>query len=79
MIFPLEFLLNLLRAGSIRTHESQQPLLQVGRGAEDKRKQHRCYTREIGNKSLLKYIFIFLASTDPVLCINIKKESVLVF
>lgn len=30
MVFPLEFLLDLLRAGTIWTHESQQPLLQVG-------------------------------------------------
>lgn len=37
MIFPLELLLDLLRVGTIRTHKSQQPLLQVGRGAETKR------------------------------------------
>lgn len=36
VIFPLELLLDLLRVGTIRTHESQQPLLQVGGGAETK-------------------------------------------
>lgn len=34
MVFPLELLLDLLRAGAIWTHESQQPLLQVGWRAE---------------------------------------------
>lgn len=37
VIFSLELLLDLLRVGTIRTHESQQPLLQVGGGAETER------------------------------------------
>lgn len=34
MVFSLELLLDLLRAGTVWTHESQQPLLQVGWRAE---------------------------------------------
>lgn len=41
VIFPLEFLLNLLRAGSVRAHKSQQPLLQVGRGAKANEDQNK--------------------------------------
>lgn len=37
VVLPLELLLDLLRVGTIRTHKSQQPLLQVGRGAETER------------------------------------------
>lgn len=36
VIFPLQLLLDLLGVGTIRAHESQQPLLQVGRGSETK-------------------------------------------
>lgn len=37
MIFPLQLLLDLLGASPVRAHESQQPLLQVGRRAETER------------------------------------------
>lgn len=41
VIFPLELLLHLLGAGSVRAHKSQQPLLQVGGGAEANEGQHK--------------------------------------
>lgn len=37
VIFPLQLLLDLLGADTVRAHESQQPLLQVGRRAETER------------------------------------------
>lgn len=42
MIFPLELLLDLLRAGSIRTHKSQKPLLQVARGGKTSKNRNSC-------------------------------------
>lgn len=57
VIFPLELLLNLLRVGTIRAHKSQQPLLQVGRGAETKR-AHRCYSNETGNQSQSRLLMV---------------------
>lgn len=43
LIFPLQLLLDLLGAGAVRAHESQQPLLQVGRRSEtETEEQDRC-------------------------------------
>lgn len=41
MIFSLELLLNLLRVCTIGAHKTQQPLLQIGRGAKtDRENKH---------------------------------------
>ena len=42
-MLSLDLLLDLLRVRTIKTHKTQEPLLQVGRGAETNKQQNGRY------------------------------------